>query len=202
MAFTVPSQPAGHPRATTGAASGGGVDDNESAAVPVSGNGTYNTPNPQFVPTLAGTYHWVAVYSGSSPNTNGATHNADCDDGNEDVVVNTVASSLSTTQTWVPNDSATVSAPAGSGNLAGTVSFTLYPSSDCTGTLIYSTRAAVTGASPQTVSTSNTTAQTASGSYSWQVSYDSINLAQRDIPASCHETSDLTITNGGTISSP
>ena len=40
------------------------------------------------------------------------------------------------------------------------------------------------------------------GSFSWLVSYDSTNHAQRDIPASCHETSDVTITNGGTISSP
>ena len=35
-----------------------------SPTVTVSGNGTYNTPNPQFMPTAAGTYHWVAVYSG------------------------------------------------------------------------------------------------------------------------------------------
>ncbi|HEY5882554.1 MAG TPA: hypothetical protein VIU11_26835 [Nakamurella sp.] len=65
-----------------------------------------------------------------------------------------------------------------------------------------STTAIVSGASPQAVSTSNTTAVTASGSFSWLVGYDSTNLAQRDIPASCHETSVLTIVNGGTISSP
>jgi hypothetical protein len=172
-----------------------------SPAVTVSGNGTYNSPAPQFAPTQPGTYHWVAVYSGNSPNTNGTDHNAGCTDSNEDVVVNTVASSLSSAQTWVPNDSATVTAPAG-GNLAGSVSFDLYASSDCTGTAIYSVEKAVAGASPQTVSTSNDTAVTATGSYSWLVSYDSTNGAQRDIPASCHETSDVTIANGGTISSP
>jgi hypothetical protein len=172
-----------------------------SPAVTVSGNGTYNSPAPQFAPTQPGTYHWVAVYSGSSPNTNGTDHNVGCTDTNEDVVVNTVASSLSTAQTWVPNDSATVSAPAG-GNLAGSVSFDVYASSDCTGTAIYSVEKAVAGASPKTVSTSNDTAVTATGSYSWLVSYDSTNGAQRDIPASCHETSDVTIANGGTISSP
>ena len=113
-----------------------------------------------------------------------------------------MASSLTSAQTWVPNDSVTVSAPAGSGNLAGTVSFALYPSGDCSGTALYSTTARFSGASPQTVSTSNTTAVTASGSFSWEVSYDSTNNAQRDITDSCHETSALTITNGGTISSP
>ena len=176
-----------------------------SGAVTVSGNGTYNSPNPQFVPTAAGDYHWVAVYSGNSPNTNGTTHNAACTDGDEDVTVTTVPSSMTTAQRWVPNDSATISAPAGTGNLAGTVSFALYASGDCAvggDAAIYSTTAAVAGASPQTVSTSNTTAQLASGSFSWLVSYDSTNAAQRDIPASCHETSGLTVTNGGTISSP
>jgi hypothetical protein len=174
-----------------------------SATVAVSGDNTYNTPNPQFTPTAEGTYHWVAVYSGSSPNTNGITHNAACDDTNEDVVVTTVPSMLSTDQNWLPNDSATVTAPAGSGNLAGTVSFDLYASADCTGTAIYSTTANVSGAAPKTVSTSNTTVKaTASGSYSWKVSYDSTNPAQRDIPASCQETTSLTIDNGSSVSSP
>jgi hypothetical protein len=171
-----------------------------SATVAVSGNGTYNSPAPQFVPTAAGDYHWVAVYSGST-NTNGITHNAACTDTNEDVTVTTVASSMTTAQRWVPNDSATISAPSG-GNLAGTVSFDLYSGDSCAGTALYSTTASVSAASPQTVSTSNTTAQLASGTFSWKVSYDSTNSAQRDIPASCHETSALTVTNGGTISSP
>ena len=162
------------------------------------------------MPTAAGTYHWVAVYSGSSPNTNGVTHNADCADGNEDVVVTTVPASMSTAQAWVPSDAATISAPAGTGNLAGTVSFALFASSDCAvggDPAIYSTTASVSGASPQTVSTLTSAqqpaAQTATGSYSWLVSYDSTNPAQRDfIPGSCHETSALTIANGGTIIGP
>jgi hypothetical protein len=211
---TQPADPVINLTGTAGAAAGGNIvfklfgPDNcttlayTSAAVTVSGDGSYNTPNPQFVPTAGGTYHWVAVYSGNSPNTNGTTHNSACDDADEDVVVTSVASSLTSAQRWVPNDSVTVTAPAGSGNLAGTVSFALYASGDCTGTAIYSTTASVSGASPQTVSTSNTTARTASGDFSWKVSYDSTNAAQRDIPDSCHETSALTITNGGTVSSP
>jgi hypothetical protein len=170
--------------------------------VNVSGNGDYNT---SFTPTAAGDYHWVAVYSGDSPNTNGITHNASCTDTNEDVTVNTVPSTISTNQKWVPNDSATVSAPAGTGNLSGTVSFTLYRSSDCTGTVVYGpVNVNVSGSSPQTVSTSNSTAiTTANGAnFSWSVAYDSDNSAQRDIPASCQETSALTIANGSSVSSP
>jgi hypothetical protein len=60
----------------------------------------------------------------------------------------------------------------------------------------------VSGASPQTVSTSNTTAQLASGTFSWSVAYDSTNSAQEDISPKCHETSALTVSNGGTVTSP
>lgn len=185
------------------AQSGCGTLVHTSTAVAVSGNGTYSTPAPQFVPTQAGTYHWVAEYSGSSPNTNAKSHNTDCSDTNEDVTITTVPSSLTSAQSWVPNDSVTVSATAG-GNLSGTVSFDLYASADCSGTAVYSTTRPVSGASPQTVGTSNTTPVTDAddGAYSWKVSYDSTNAAQRDIPASCHETSSLSIANGGTISSP
>lgn len=173
-----------------------------SPTVAVSGNNTYNSPTPQFVPTAPGTYHWVAVYSGDSPNTNSRTHNDTCADANENVVVNTVASTLSSAQRWVPNDSVTVSAPAGSGALAGNVDFELFANATCTGTPIYTLmNVAVSGSSPRTVSTDNTTAQTADGSFSWRVNYDSTNPAQRDIASTCHETSVLDIENGGSISS-
>ena len=154
---TQPADPVINLTDTGGAAAGGTITfklygpDNcttlayTSPTVTVSGNGTYNTPNPQFKPTAAGTYHWVAVYSGDSPNTNGANHNTDCTDANEDVVVSTVASTLKSAQNWLPNDSVTVSAPAGSGDLDGTVSFDLYASADCSGAAIYSTTGRVVG---------------------------------------------------------
>ncbi len=172
-----------------------------SPAVTVSGNGKYNTPSPQFEPTAKGTYYWVALYSGSSPNTLGTTHNADCKDADEDVVVKTVETKLTSAQTWVPNDSVTVSADAG-GKMTGKVSFTLYSSSDCTGTPVFDpVERVVDGNSPQTVGTSNSIAVTTSGTYSWKVSYTSTNAAHENIGPSCHETSAVTISNGGTVSS-
>jgi hypothetical protein len=87
--------------------------------------------------------------------------------------------------------------------------FELFASADCGvaegDSAIYTTSRPVSGASPQTVSTADAANQPeaqGAGSYSWSVSYDSTNPAQRDIPASCHETSALTIDNGGTVSSP
>lgn len=170
-----------------------------STAVAVSGNGTYTSPS--YTPTKAGNYHWVAVYSGNTPNTLGVTHNDECTDQGEDVTITTVPSSLTSAQTWVPSDSVTVSATAG-GNLAGTVSFDFFTNGTCAGSPAWSTTKSVSGASPQTVLSGSAPAQTASGTFAWRVAYDSTNDAQRDISASCHETSALTVTNGGTVSSP
>jgi hypothetical protein len=171
-----------------------------SGPVSVSGDGTYGPV--EFTPTEVGTYHWVATYSGDLPNTNGTSHNTDCSDANEDVVVEARASSMSSEQSFIPNDEATVSAPAGSGDLAGTVKFELFESSDCSGTAIYTKEVAVSGASPQTVSTTNTTVSTKAANVSWRLTYDSTNPAQKDIPANCLEKTALDIQNDGTVSSP
>jgi hypothetical protein len=169
-----------------------------SSTVAVNGDGTYGPV--QFTPTAVGTYHWFASYSGDSPNTNAATHNGSCSDTSEDVVVTSVPSSLTSTQSFIPNDSATVSAPLG-GNLAGTVTFKLYESNDCSGTAILTQTKSVSGASSQTVSTTNTTVSTTSANVSWLIDYDSINPAQRDIAATCLEKTALSIDNGGTATS-
>jgi hypothetical protein len=170
-----------------------------SAAVPVSGDGTYGPVS--FTPTAPGTYHWAATYSGDLPNTNGTSHNGDCTDADEDVVVNQVASSMTSEQSFIPNDKATVSAPAG-GNLNGTVTFKLFESSDCSGTAIDTETVTVSGPSPQTVSTTNTTVSTTAANVSWKLTYDSNNLGQKSIPATCLEKTALTIDNDGTVSSP
>jgi len=174
-----------------------------SSATAISTTGSTGTASATFKPTATGTYHWVASYSGDSPNNNATTHNTACDDTDEDVVVSSVPSSMTTAQSWIPRDSATVSASAG-GTMTGSVSFTLYASNDCAvggDSPIYSTSRNVNGASPVTVRTqdsaSQPAAQNATGDYSWSVSYDSTNPAQDDIAASCHETSRLTIDNTG-----
>lgn len=168
--------------------------------VDVSGDGTYDTPDPQYEPEDIGEYHWVAVYSGS-PNTNGTDHNTACGDDDEAVNVDDVPSTLTTAQSWVPNDSATVSAEEG-GALDGTVTFAFFDNGTCAGDPLWSEDVAVTGASAQTVSTSNEESVEASGDFSWRVNYDSDNPAQRDIPPSCDEVSGLTIDNGDSHSSP
>ncbi len=169
-------------------------------SVQVNGDGTYGPVS--FTPDAAGTYHWKAVYAPATgdPNNLGSTFNGDCSESNETVVVTSVASSMSSAQSFIPNDSATVSAPAG-GDLAGTVTFKLFESSDCSGTAIYTKNVSVSGPSPKTVSTDNTTVSTTAANVSWEVSYDSTNSAQRDIPATCLEKTALAIANDGSVSS-
>jgi hypothetical protein len=170
-------------------------------SVTVSGNGTYGPVS--FTPDAAGTYHWKATYTPASgdPNNLGSTFNSDCSDANETVVVTSVASSMTSAQSFIPNDSATVSAPAG-GNLAGSVTFKVYESADCSGTAIYTQSVAVSGSSPQTVNTTNTTVSTTAANVSWLVDYDSTNPAQEDISPKCFEKTALSIDNDGTVTSP
>ena len=66
--------------------------------VGVSGDSTYGPVS--FTPNKVGTYHWVASYSGNLPNTLASNHNTACDDRAEDVVVQT----LPTTTTTSPVD--------------------------------------------------------------------------------------------------
>jgi hypothetical protein len=106
----------------------------------------------------------------------------------------TGSTSLTTDQNWVPNDSATIS---GDSALSGTATFDLFHSADCSGTSLYTANVPVSGASPQTVSTSNSTTVVVvdgatEGSYSWRVSYNDAVLA--DTAASCTEVSSVSIT--------
>jgi hypothetical protein len=148
--------------------------------------------SPGYTVTDVGRYCWRAVYSGDA--TKGIPTSSDSR-ASECFVANPVAASGTTAQKWLPNDSGTISASAG-GNLAGSATFTLYPSGDCTGTSVYSESVPVAGASPQTVSTSNTTVfATGSGSYSWKLAYSSTNANQTGFAATCKEATTLTITN-------
>jgi hypothetical protein len=170
-------------------------------SVPVNGDGTYGPVS--FTPDAPGTYHWKAAYTPATgdPNNLASTFNGDCSDANETVVVTSVASSMNSAQSFIPNDSATVSAPAG-GDLAGSVTFKVFESTDCSGTALYTQTVTVSGTSPQTVLTTNTTKSTTAANVSWLVSYDSTNPAQQSISAKCFEKTALSIDNDGTVSSP
>jgi len=168
----------------------------------VSGDDTYNSGD--FTPTEPGVYRWIASYDGDAPNTLDVT--GACNDEGESSTVNQDQPTLTTAQSWLPQDETTIVAPAG-GALSGTAHFALFESTDCSGTSVYSEDVAVSGATPQTVATSNDGdpagaeggyTATASNDYSWQVSYTSNNGGQASISATCVEVTTLTIDNDNT----
>jgi hypothetical protein len=167
-----------------------------STPVSVSGDGTYGPVS--FTPTAPGTYHWAATYTGDPPNTNGTDHNLNCTDTNEDVVV-TDTTAATSAQTWLPNDTGTITS-AGGAALNGTLSIQLYTGDNCGATSgsavsgqLY-TKTLTNAASPQSLTTSNTTfSVTASSSVSWKVTFAS---SDPNVASTSHcESTSLTITN-------
>jgi len=113
---------------------------------------------------------------------------------------------IDSTQTWVPNDSATVTV-TGAQVWQGDVTFKLYPNTSCTaGTEVYTETPLpspnVTNADP-TVSTSNPGAPSpgytasASGSFAWGIHFESGTTGVED-EDTCIETTTLTIDNDTT----
>jgi hypothetical protein len=111
---------------------------------------------------------------------------------------------ISTAQSFVPNDSATVSvADSTQGALAGNVVFQLYSDSQCSGTKLYdSGDVAIASGSgsgtSRTVSSSNTTAYSASSTFYWKVTYTSTNSGHKNVTSDCIEQSSITIDNDNT----
>jgi hypothetical protein len=138
------------------------------ATVPVNGDGSY--PSGSFTPTAAGTYRWIANYSGDA--NNAATTNA-CNDANENVVVGQAAPTLATTASvGVPlggaiSDTATLS---GGTNPTGTITFTLFGPNDatCTGAVIFTATVPVNGNGSYL---SGSFTPTAAGTYRWIANY-------------------------------
>lgn len=173
--------------------------------VDVAGDGTYGPVG--FTPVTAGAFHWKASYSGDSPNTNGATHNDDCTEPAEAVTVLQLQPGMDTVQSFVPNDSATVTvASDAGGDLDGTVAFRLYvDDDDCSEAPAYESDSidiSTGGGSgtSRTVVSDNATAYGVDGTtFHWVVEYTSSNPAHTDVTSGCgNEHSSITVDNGVT----
>jgi Ca2+-binding RTX toxin-like protein len=153
-----------------------GPDDSNCSGTPaftstpkaVSGNGNY-TSGPH-TPTAAGTYRWIASYSGDA--NNNATAGV-CNTPSENVAVAKVSPSLSTnasgpiTLGGSLSDTATLSGGTSPG---GTITFTLYGPGDagCTGQPVFTDTEAVSGNGSYT---SDSFTPTAAGTYRWRAAY-------------------------------
>jgi hypothetical protein len=176
----------------------------------VSGNGTYPktaAPDSQlavsFTANAPGVYTFVASYGGNSPNTSASTAVACADQPGGEKVTVTGNAHIASAQRWLPNDTVTLT---GDTALTGTLTVTLYPTINCTGTAVSGQTYTFTpsaAASGSTYTTTNTTyfvgtkpdgtAGGTAGSYSWLVQYNDNVLTD---PADHCETSTLSpITN-------
>jgi hypothetical protein len=156
--------------------------------------------------TAAGNYCWEAIFTHSTP--------SDLPNGNPSKTGEcfsvTTPTSIATNPWFYPQDRAVISASSG-GDLAGSVSFKLFDSSaDCTANgatgLLYSEGPdSVSGASPQTVDTSNTdylVSSSTSASLYWRVTYSSTNTNQTGSSSVCVENIGATITADGSVTFP
>jgi len=206
---------------TTNAGKKSGSTGSNPETVNVSGNGAYFTSG--FTPDAPGNYHWVAVYTPAAgppadPNNIGSTHNADCSNSGENVVVSQVPTTISTRQFVFPQDKASIDTNPTGLTLSGNVTFRLFgptgggtpktglencQADDGTGTangLAYSEGPlAVSGAGPQTKTTNNTSFRITGGdTYYWNVTYTSSTAAQLGSSSSCSESTAVTYAGNDT----
>jgi uncharacterized GH25 family protein len=139
------------------------------STVNVSGNGDYNSGN--FTPTTAGSYYWIASYSGDSNNlpSSGA-----CGDQGETSTLAKKPTAIVTTAASATigdaiSDSATLS--GGTADIGGSITFSLYGPSDtpdCSGVAIFTSIVAVTG---NGMYNSDPFTPATAGNYYWVASY-------------------------------
>lgn len=108
-----------------------------------------------YQPDAVGTWCFRGEYSGEKADLtppNNYDPATDFDASECFTVIDT--SSIVSDQTWIPNDTATVTSGGGS-RLVGSLTFTLYGNGTCDGAILYQETFAVDGASPQTFTTTN-----------------------------------------------
>lgn len=163
-----------------------------SPATTVNGAGDYNSAN--YTPATAGSYNWVAHYSGDANNTKLDTA---CGAPNETSVVNKTAPSISTvlstgsaTAPATVHDSATLS--GATANAGGTVTYTVYTNTACNaGARAAGTKTVTNGAIPN----SDDLVFSSAGDFYWQAVYsgDASNGPATSVCTSEH----LVVTSGG-----
>ena len=168
----------------------------DTETVMVNGNGSYATPV-GFMPTMAGTYRWIANYSGDA--NNAATANV-CNGPNESVVVSPVALTTLTTQASAAvvvggkvSDTATLS---GGASPTGTITFTLFGPNDATCSLTPVDTETVTVNGNGSYTTPVGFTPTVGGTYRWIANYsgDANNAATANVCNGANESVVVSVT--------
>jgi hypothetical protein len=131
---------------------------------PVNVDGPGDYPSGDYTTTTVGTFYWTAVYSGAAGVDGDSTA---CGEAGETSVVNPIQSGISTTQSVIPNDSATIT-----GGGTGNVRFRLYAGTSCSTSATAIVDQSRPIGSGGIAATNNTTiAVSTSQTYSWLVEY-------------------------------
>jgi hypothetical protein len=203
VTYTVYSDETCSTEATTGA---GKQISAQPGAVTVSSDGSV-PKSPEVTFQQSGTYYWQAAYGGDS-NYNAAK--SECK--SETLVVNKLNSTISTAQSWVPQDTATID------HAGGSVVFTLLknvtnPSACTGGSTAYGPTSAISvvdasgaGTGPFKATTSNTTfsvtSVTAGDTYYWKAEYTSGDASHKNVASSCQEATGFSsLSNGSSVTS-
>ncbi len=172
---------------------GPGTDCSGSAAftsspVAVSGNGTYGPVS--FTPATAGTYRWIASYSGDAKNSSAT---GVCNATGETDTVNKVTPSIATQASGTVvvggsiSDTATVS---GGSSPSGTVTFVLYGPGDttCQTPIFTSANRPLSGGSATSASFTTTQA----GTYRWIATYNG-DANNNSVSGACNDANESVV---------
>jgi hypothetical protein len=181
------------PSATGACTTGGTQIPNAQTTVPLvpgtANDGKATATSAAVAPTDPGTYCFRATWPGDTnyPGALSHTNTNTTGTGHECFTVQGT-SGITTAQSWLPNDTATVTSGSGGTAPTGSVKFELFESNDCTGTSVYD----ITDSSVP-YETANTTAYTTDKVISWKATFTPDNA---NVTGSNHcETSTLDITN-------
>jgi hypothetical protein len=114
---------------------------------------------------VVGIYQWVATYNG---NANSLGSSTSCGDTSEQVTVKPATPTVATT--ILLGDTVKVTGVPGAGTPTGTVTFTLYPNSSCSGTVFAPSQTVMLDGSGS-ASTTTSIAASSSGTYAWLVTF-------------------------------
>jgi len=169
----------------------GGTLVSTNAVTPIANTSNSEALSDAFTPDAVGTWCWRGHYSGDAryPAADDAT-------GGECFQVTDIASTT-TAQSWLPQDTATITSAGGSA-IAGTVTFQLYETANCSGTVVqtFSNRPVTfDAATGYTASTNNTTYYTTTKTISWRATFTSSNSVASGPAGHCETMTVSTLNN-------
>ena len=159
----------------------------------VPGTATATSADAQSLLTVLGKYCFRAHFDAASNDPNYPGQTAETSNPAAECFTVTSVASIATAQKWLPQDTATVTASGGA-TVAGSVTFSLYETADCSGTAVQTFGPIAVDANGQ-ATTSNTTYYATTKTISWRATFTSTNDVGSGSPSHCETMSVNTLNN-------